>query len=144
MNYKKKGAGILLWDAICAITLILIALSAGVFGYHEYLNTSRGDVVRSDLVSLCGAVSQYHYEMDKYPDNLDDLTKAEGQYGPWLDEIKKDPWNRDYCFEVSDDGKRFVVYSTMEKGNAKTPDVNNPKANSNTGNYDKCMYIIGH
>lgn len=145
MKFKKKGAGILLWDAICAIVLVLIALSIGLFGYSEYIDTTRGDVVRSDLTSLCSAISQYHYEMDEYPSDLKALTKEKGQYGPWLDEIKKDPWGQEYQYEVSSDKKRFVVYSLMKDGaNAKKPDVNNPTNNSNTSNGAKCMYVIGH
>lgn len=143
IKFKKKGAGLMTWDAVCAVGLALIAVSVGVFGYREYITSSRMDVVKSDLATISSAVSQYHYEMDKYPDSLNDLTKSEDQHGPWLNELKRDPWNHDYKFVVSKDKKRYIVYSTLENGNTNVPDVNNPTSSSNKGNKGNGLYIMG-
>lgn len=71
---------------------------------------------------LGAAVSHYRYDAGRYPNKLSDLAVAgtgtlQG-YGPWIAEVKKDPWGNDYVLLV--DAQRgadettahFIVYST--------------------------------
>lgn len=54
------------------------------------------------------------YEMDngKYPNALSDLMqKGEGGKGPYLKKSPKDPWGRDYKYEVFEDGKNYKLCS---------------------------------
>ncbi len=143
MNFKRKGF-LLNFDAITYVVFIIIVVALGIMGTAEYINSAKNDVIRSDLVEISNAVSQYNYDIGEYPTNLSVLTKTKNSKGPWLDELKKDPWNQDYQYKISSDKKRYVVYSKMKDGKGSAPDVNTPSNNTKASAKDKCIYIIGH
>lgn len=130
MTIKKKGA-LLSFEATGYVAIILIAIMAGLFGFREYVDLAKGDVVRADLTKISVAVSHYRYAKGAYPSSLSSLTSTSGDEGPWLDELPKDPWGHDYEFIVSSDKKRFAVYSKMKNNDASAPDVNTPTNNAN-------------
>lgn len=54
------------------------------------------------------------YEMDngRYPDSLVDLMqKGENGRGPYLKKKPKDPWGREYKYEVLEEGKNYRLCS---------------------------------
>lgn len=141
MEIKKKGA-LLTFEAITYTTIILIVIFLGIFGFSEYVELAKHDVVQADLVKISAAVSRYNYDVGNYPDTLTKLTEKKDDDGPWLDELPQDPWHQDYEYKISSDKKRFAVYSKMKDGKASAPDVNSPKDNSKkTG---LALYVIAH
>ena len=117
---------------------------SGRYGNRRIHKFSQNDVVRSDLVEISSAVSQYNYDIGEYPTNLTALTSKKNGKGPWLDELKKDPWNQDYQYKISSDKKRYAVWSKMKDGKGATPDVNTPANNTKASATGKSIYVIGH
>ena len=143
MNFKRKGNFLdwMIYDYIFFFVVPLVVMAAG-----EYIDSAEAnnDVVHADLVEISNAVSQYHYDIGEYPTSLSLLTKTMNGKGPWLDELKKDPWNQDYQYKISSDKKSYVVYSKMKDGKETPPDDNTPSNNTKTLTIDKCIYIIGY
>ena len=105
---KKRG-----WFSIeLAICIVVFLVLMAVFlpKSMEFLDQGKRSKAQSDLSAIGVAVSQYAFEVGEYPKKLDDLKEKKGQYGPWLKEIKKDPWNNDYQYKF-DKKDGFVVYS---------------------------------
>ena len=84
-------------------------------------------------------VSQYHFNNDKYPSNLDVLLKStEG--GPYLTNLPKDPWNRAYLYKSN--SNTFAVYTFANKnGSGTAPDINNP---SKINKHGKTIVVLSH
>ena len=105
---KKRG-----WFSIeLAICIVVFLVLMAVFlpKSMEFLDQGKRSKAQSDLSAIGVAVSQYAFEVGEYPKKLDDLKEKKGQYGPWLKEIKKDPWNNDYQYKF-DKKDGFVIYS---------------------------------
>lgn len=97
---KKRG-----WFSIeLAICIVVFLVLMAVFlpKSMEFLDQGKRSKAQSDLSAIGVAVSQYAFEVGEYPKKLDDLKEKKGQYGPWLKEIKKDPWNNDYQYKFVD------------------------------------------
>lgn len=76
------------------------------------LDNGRYNKAKTDTAAISTAVSQYKFEHDAFPGDLDQLTKKDGQYGPYLSsDILKDPWNNDYHYSVNTSTGRFAVWS---------------------------------
>lgn len=95
--------------AIC-IVVFLILMAVFLPKSMEFLNQGKNSKAQSDLSALGVAVSQYAFEVGEYPKKLEDLKGKKGQYGPWLKEIKKDPWGNEYQYKF-DKREGFIVYS---------------------------------
>lgn len=104
---KKHGFALSL-DAIAYIIVILI-LTALVFKSSGVLDSGRSDKAYADTANLGALISQYKLEVGSYPTMLSDLTNTEGQYGPWISKIDKDPWGDSYQYKYTDKG--FIIYS---------------------------------
>lgn len=100
--------------AVC-IVVLLILMAFFLPKSLEFMNQGRVSKAQGDLSSLGVAVSQYAFEVGEYPAHLSDLTVIKGQYGPWLPEIKKDPWGNDYQYKF-DKKDGFIVYSFGSDG----------------------------
>lgn len=107
---KLKGFGLQI-DALGAIICMLILSAIVVVVAANFINNSRYDKASSDAASLGSLVSQYHYEIGIYPETLEKLKDENGQYGPYVTEIKKDPWGNTYQYKFDNDEEKFVIYS---------------------------------
>lgn len=129
LKVQKKRQASLLLDVMLGIILILIVSYVIVGNAPEYLQESRISNATATTTNYATAISQYKFEIGKYPSTLNDLTKkgtktADGedasQFGPWIAKIEKDPWNRDYSYEkfakYGGDEDTFVVYSKGKNG----------------------------
>ena len=122
---KRKGA-ILSFEQAAYLLVIVILVGIGTIGWREWTDYSRRDVATHDVAKIANAVSQYHFEHDAYPNDLNDLTKKVSGYGPYLPDVKKDPWGIDYKYTI--DGDYFIIYtfansSGSEDGDSKMPSV---------------------
>ena len=127
MKTKLKG-GFMTTDTVLAVAAILILLTAGEIGYKSAKDTAKNSVAKAETSQIMAAVSQYHYEMQEYPATLEALTaKSEnGQYGPWLAELKKDPWSNnkkataDYQYIVDTTNERVAIFSVGANQSAES------------------------
>ena len=105
---KKHGLALSL-DVIAYIIVVLILTALVAVKSSGPLDSARSDKAYADTANLGALISQYKLEVGTYPTTLSDLTNTEGQYGPWISKIDKDPWGDSYQYKYTD--KAFIVYS---------------------------------
>ena len=90
----------------CAVVMLT---GIALYGANEYLTTSKIADTKSTVANYATAVSQYRFEIGEYPDNLTELTKKGNKdvdgndashFGPWLNKIEKDAWDKDFVYET--------------------------------------------
>ena len=120
MRKKVKGAALMIEVAFFILAIALIA--AYMFSnYQPTMSEAKIQVAVTDVTTIGGAVSHYHYDMRKYPESLSQLTQMDTatKKGPWISALpnnNRDPWGNAYGYVYDnneDDGNTgFVVYST--------------------------------
>lgn len=106
---KKQHGFALSLDAVGVIIFMLILAAIVLVKGSSFVNEGRVSRAAADTAALGGYISEYKMEIGAYPASLTDLTQTNGQYGPWILKVPKDPWNNDYQYRKTDD--KFVVYS---------------------------------
>ena len=111
---KKQGFTFVEILVTCSI---IIALAVGaIFLGSAILDNGRYNKAKTDTATISTAIGQYKFELGSFPKSIDDLTKKDGQYGPYLSsDILKDPWGNDYHFSVNTSTGRFAVWSNGHK-----------------------------
>lgn len=111
---KRKRLGFTFMELVFVLCAI-VALSTGAFIVgNNVLQNGRYNAARSDVAAISLAVSQYHFEMEAWPANLDALATAQGQYGPWLDtDGLTDPWGNGYNYALGANNT-FAIWSNGE------------------------------
>lgn len=119
LKKKRKGAYFIIEVVLFMIFVCFLTVS-GLFSSSGLSEEAKASVAKTDTTNIGAAVSHYKYDTGKYPTNLSDLTVAGTDalagYGPWLPELKKDPWGNNYV--LISDTDSFVVYCT--EGGKKT------------------------
>lgn len=136
-----KRAAILSMETVSYLLVIIIAVGVATYGFREWIDTGRRNSAKAELSTIASAVSTYKYDMEKYPTDLETLTKKDGNYGPWLAALNKDPWGKEYHLVVNKDKNRFIVYTFANTdGTGTVPNVEDVKS----GNTDNtCVYFVG-
>ena len=121
---RKRRGMVLSLEAIFYLAVVLILIGCGATYWHSHTENARASTAKADCVTIAEAVAQYDYEVQAMPTSLDKLTKKGGsgnELGPWLNEVKKDPWGRAYKLYVDRTNKIFVVYSDVNGKASGTP-----------------------
>lgn len=142
MRKKVKGA---VFTIEVAFFILAVALIAGYMfsNYQPTMDEAKIQVAITDVTTIGGAVSHYHYDMKKYPSSLSQLTKMDAatKKGPWIASLpnnNKDPWGKAYGYvydtNEADGNVGFVVFcTTSTKGTSVSINIgqaNNLPANS--------------
>lgn len=92
---------------------IIIALASSAFAVSEHtMKAGRYNAAKTNVAALSVAVAQYRFEVGSLPANLTALTVKVDDKGPWLGTSGlKDPWNRDYHYQVAADGSYYAIWS---------------------------------
>ena len=101
------------------LVTVIIAILAGMVtlnlqGRREeaQIRASKGDI------SIYGtAIDLYELDTGRLPKSLNELVGGKRDY---VKEIKKDPWQNEYVYEIT--GKRYQVYSRGPDGQKGTGD----------------------
>lgn len=109
---KLRHKGLTFMEILVCLSCI-IALGVGAFYVAgEALNYGRYNAAKADVAIISTAVSQYYFEMNDMPADLNALTSKIGQYGPWLSsDALKDPWGNNYTFSNDATNKKFTIKS---------------------------------
>lgn len=110
MIYKKKGL-VFSIDVLIFMLVVTCFIYVGVVKGTDIINSSRNDRAIAETASIGALVSEYRQEVGSYPKNLDALKTASGQYGPWLKEVPKDPWNPGSQYKYKYTTTGYAVYS---------------------------------
>lgn len=120
MSKKLKGSYFTLEVALFIIAVCII-IAYKFSNYTPTLDESKVQIALTDVTTIGGAISHYHYDMEKYPDSLEDLTKRDTttKKGPWIAQLpnnNRDPWGNKYGYvydsNENDGNSGFIVYST--------------------------------
>ena len=130
---KRKGA-ILGFDAVFFLLVIVIFVSLGAYGFTQYLDNAKRATAKNQIATIVAAISHYHYDMDKYPEKLENLKDTSGTLGPWIADIPTDPWKKPYEYVINSNKNGFVVYSTCGSGATVDADTK-PKDGDTTAVY---------
>lgn len=110
--FYSKRSGFTFIEILIACSIIIALAVGAVFIGSTILDNGRYNKAKTDTATISTAVGQYKFEHDAFPENLDVLTKKDGQYGPYLSkDILKDPWQNDYHYRVNTSTGRFAVWS---------------------------------
>lgn len=106
----RKRGGFYTLELAAGLAVVLFLCATLSMQGGAIIESSMTAKAKSEVSALGSAIAEYSLEIGKYPETLDDLTKKEGQYGPWLKTIpESDPWGNSYKYKNSDEG--FAVYS---------------------------------
>lgn len=111
---KKKGIALSL-EAMFFVAFLMVLAGVGIYGYRDHVEHAARSVAMADLAEISGAMSQFRYDCGRYPVDLKELTKQLDGKGPWLPELKVDPWGEDYrvLYDNSDPNvaTKFIIFS---------------------------------
>lgn len=122
MSKKLKGS-ILTMDVTFFIIMVALIAAYCFSNISPTIDESKIQVATTDVTTIGGAVSHYHFDMEKYPQELSDLTKQDAttKKGPWIAALpngNRDPWGNTYQYVYdadehdSDGNTGFIVYCT--------------------------------
>lgn len=107
---KRKGFSLVelsIW-ALAVGVLLAIAMPRN----DENVIQAKTKADKMQINAIASAVSNYHYEVKKYPPNLEALTVKYGDLGPWLPPtIPASEWGTPYNYVYDDDNNVFAVWS---------------------------------
>lgn len=112
---KERGFSFM---ELVVVLSVIVAMASGAFVVgNSILQNGRFNAAKSEVAALSLAVSQYHFELGVWPDSLETLTTAVGQYGPWADaESLSDPWGHAFNYAINANGRQFAVWSNGANG----------------------------
>lgn len=110
MKWKTKGMSIIEMS-LCVVAIIFM-MAAAMYFIPDLISTSREERAVAETSALGGLISQYHMEVGEYPNSLDDLTRENGQYGPWIHKIPTDYFSKGGAYNYLHNDKKFVVFSS--------------------------------
>ena len=116
---RKYRGEILIPSAVMYVIALLFFASAAFVGGKSFLNAAKNNRALADTANLASCISQYKLEVGSYPSSLNDLTNQNGQYGPWLKDIPKDPYNNNNNYQYSyNAAKGYIIYSVGNNGSS--------------------------
>lgn len=116
-RFGKNFKGFSLPEIVIALGVIIAMASSAFVVSDHMLKVGRFNAAKSNVAALSVAVVQYRFEVGHLPANLTALTQKVDDKGPWLGAGGlKDPWNRDYHYQVAVDGSYFAIWSDGQNG----------------------------
>jgi Bacterial type II secretion system protein G. len=123
MDFKFKKKGSILWEVLLfGLTLIFIVSLSNENTVNDRKATDVS-AAYSKAAVLGARISEYRLQVGEYPESLNDLTKAVGQYGAWIKVVEKDPWGRDYVY-LHDGKDGYAIFSLGKDGVNTGSDIN--------------------
>lgn len=115
------------------VVLAIIAMIAAVVGPRlvGYLGRAKADTAELQIDQLRSALQLFYIDVGRYPAAEEGLgvllvtpASAPGWRGPYLDSAEglKDPWDRDYIYEATDQGGAVPVVRSLGRDGTKGGD----------------------
>ncbi|MDO6471857.1 type II secretion system protein GspG [Maribacter sp. 1_MG-2023] len=105
-------------SSIMVISLLLVG-SISAFLFFGYQRTSiYPDKTEKEIAEISERMENWNEKFGKYPTDLNELIGN----SPLRQDWKKDAWNREYEFKVTENGQRFLITSAGSDGKFKTED----------------------
>lgn len=105
-------------SSIMVISFLLVG-SISAFLFFGYQRTSiYPDKTEKEIAEISERMENWNEKFGKYPTDLNELIGN----SPLRQDWKKDAWNREYEFKVTENGQRFLITSAGSDGKFKTED----------------------
>lgn len=120
---KRRRAGFTLLEVLLVLVILVVLGSMATLAVTGQQDKAYRQSARAQVGLFTSAIDRYRFDMNKYPDSIDDLIdkpsdskSAERWAGPYLNKKKAplDPWDNEYRYEADDDSYR--VWSTGPDG----------------------------
>ena len=111
MNNKlQKHNGFTLIELMIALSIIIAMSTIAYNKTSDYMQTAKRAAAKTGATTIAQALTRYRFEMDKWPNDLQELTKGNKTFGPWLSASDlKDPWNQHYSYSLQN--KQICIWS---------------------------------
>jgi general secretion pathway protein G len=100
-------AGFTLIEVLLVLIILVIIGSLAVNVFTGTQKTASVNAAKSNVSLVRGAIDRYYLDMNKYPAKLSDLwekpsdaTVAEKWSGPYMEQLKADPWGAEYQYSA--------------------------------------------
>ncbi len=118
---RKAERGMTLVEIM--VVVIIISLVAGIVGVQVFnsLGTAKNKVAATQIKQISEALELYKLSFHAYPstgEGLQALISPKGNAKPFMPQVPKDPWDRDYVYIFPGTGNRngFDIISYGEDG----------------------------
>lgn len=106
----RRPTGFTLIELLIVLAIIATLLTIAVPGYFNSLDNARETALRKSLSVMRAAIDQYHGDLGRYPDSLNDLVNAR-----YLRSVPADP--------ITGAADQWVLESSAEAGQSGLSDV---------------------
>ena len=113
----RKSKGFTLIELVVVMSIIAALLALAAPKASEVMQSGRRNATAAAVNSLVIGIGQYHFEMQEMPENLEALTKKQGQFGPRATKAAlKDEWNNNFNYSYDQNDRLFAVWSSGPDG----------------------------
>jgi general secretion pathway protein G len=119
-RYLNNEKGFSMIEMMVVLIIIAVLIAGGIKFYLGYIENSRVTKAKAQISTMQAALEAYFAEQTKYPADNAGLLNAGINTNSTEKEIKaKDPWGKQYKYDVSVDQSEYVVYTGNDKVQGK-------------------------
>jgi general secretion pathway protein G len=119
-RYLNNEKGFSMIEMMVVLIIIAVLIAGGIKFYLGYIENSRVTKAKAQISTMQAALDAYFAEQTKYPADNAGLLNAGINTTRTEKEIEaKDPWGKQYKYDVSDDNTKYVVYTGSDKVQGK-------------------------
>lgn len=118
-----REAGVTLVEMMVVILIIGLITAIVAINVLPSQDKARVEKAKADIAAIDQALTLFHLEAARYPtmeeglESLADPTTALGATrDPFIRNLPKDPWNRDYQYVIPGESRPFDLYSLGADG----------------------------
>jgi len=123
-RYLNNEKGFSMIEMMVVLVIIAVLIAGGTKFYLGYIENSRVTKAKAQISTMQAALDAYYAENAEYPNGADAATlesallnagikvvETPGEGGAKADLEQKDPWGKQYKYDVSGDNTKYVVYT---------------------------------
>ncbi len=115
-RYLNNEKGFSMIEMMVVLIIIAVLIAGGIKFYLGYIENSRVTKAKAQISTMQAALDAYYAEKGQYPADNAGLLNAGINTTSTEKEIKaKDPWGKQYKYDVSVDQSEYVVYTGSDK-----------------------------
>jgi general secretion pathway protein G len=126
---RRGQAGFTLIEVLVVLVIIGIIVGIGASGIFGKSDRSKIDAAKIQIENFKSVLQLYELDMGRYPTTEEGLTAlaqkptdpdaASNWKGPYIKEVPKDPFKKDYKYELNESGTDDAPYYLYTEGTGK-------------------------